>query len=80
MGVCETEVAPSDKLNDIEIDFEEKDKIELLNIIKHVESRSIPTVDDGYVISVNLKDKSTYAYAPRQFAYTERKQLQDTDR
>lgn len=35
------------------------------------------TVDDEYVVRVNIKDNSTYAYAPRRFAFTERKQLQN---
>lgn len=42
MGIDETEISPNEKLRDIEIDFETKDKIELLKVIKEVESRSIP--------------------------------------
>lgn len=37
----------------------------------------VSVVDDDYNVSVNLKDSSTYAYAPRKFALKEREQIRE---
>jgi len=38
---------------------------------------SMPTVKDNYTVKINLKDDTTYAYAPRKFAWTERIQIRE---
>lgn len=34
-------------------------------------------IDDNYYVNVNLKDNSTYAYAPRKFALKEHEQIRE---
>ncbi|XP_039310737.1 uncharacterized protein LOC113005059 [Solenopsis invicta] len=60
---------------DIQTDFGHLTDQKVLQIIKEVDESNIAKVEDGYCVSVVLKDNSTFAYAPRRFAWMERLQL-----
>lgn len=63
-------------LSDIEIDFDSNVKKQLVNLILEINNTSVPLSDDDeYLVKVNLKDDSIFAYAPRKFAYSERIQI-----
>jgi len=63
------------QLEQIEIDFEFKDKQQLIRVVTEIEQNNSLPVDDGYVVPVRLKDNSVYAFAPRRFAHCERLEL-----
>lgn len=67
----------TDSFSQINIDFDQSAKKQLINIIQEVEKMSVPTVKDNYTVKINLKDDATYAYAPRKFAWTERIQIRE---
>jgi len=62
-------------LENAEIDFDAEAKQRLVRTITEVERSAVDPVDDGYTVSVRLKDESVYAFAPRRFAYSERIEL-----
>lgn len=47
----------------------------MIETIVEVENLNVPAIEDDYCVRVNLKDFSTYAYAPRRFAMTEKLQI-----
>ncbi|XP_067212257.1 uncharacterized protein [Linepithema humile] len=51
--------------------------IKLINLFKEIAELKVSRVEDDYCVRVNIKDTSTYAYAPRKFAYSERIQLRN---
>lgn len=59
-------------LKNTEISFTLEDKEKLVDVILNVQSQTVVPVDDDYSVQVRLRDHSTYAYAPRKFAYAER--------
>lgn len=67
----------SDKpwLEDLEIDIGNKGKQELVSLFDEVNTSSITVADDGYRVRINMRDPTIYAYAPRRFAFEERKQI-----
>lgn len=71
----------SRKLEDIfeslSIDFDREVKNKLIKLILKIENSEVPLIEDDHSVRVNLKDTSTYAYAPRWFALTERKEIQE---
>ncbi|XP_011858869.1 PREDICTED: uncharacterized protein LOC105556393 [Vollenhovia emeryi] len=75
------ETGTEDKLETVmentKIDFDREDKRKLRDIVSEVNELDIPLVEDGYMAVVNLKDSSTYAYAPRRFAHAERLQIRE---
>lgn len=70
--VCYTEINTESLLDECEIDFGIAEKRQLKETVLDTE---VDVVDDDYYVSVNLKDNSTYAYAPRKFTLEERKQI-----
>lgn len=67
----------NDDLRNITIDFGEKEKRQLLDVIHDVQSSSMPAENDDYYVKLNLKEQIPYAYAPRRFAWIERQQLRE---
>lgn len=67
----------SDFFSDINIDFDSKVKNKLLSILQKIEDAPVPVLEDDYLVKINLKDDSTFAYAPRKFAWSERIQIRD---
>lgn len=67
-------------LSNININFENDIKSKLVNSILEIENLEIPPVDNDYFVKINLKDESTYAYAPRRFAWSERLNKRDYGR
>ncbi|XP_067214809.1 uncharacterized protein [Linepithema humile] len=59
----------------ISIDFDTQVKKHLIDIVTEVENKEIPVVKDGYSVKVALKDNTTYAFAPRRFAFSERQEM-----
>lgn len=57
----------TDSFPEINIDFDLPVKNKLISLIQEINSTSIPIIQDDYSVKVNLKDKTTYAYAPRKF-------------
>lgn len=66
-----------DKLNNCEIDCSESEKCKLIKLLEEVENSDIEKIEDDYCVRINLKDKSTFAFAPRKFAFEERKQVRE---
>jgi hypothetical protein len=64
-------------IDDCEIDYDLSDKLALKNIILSCENRVAPVINDDFYVRVKLKDTSTYAYAPRKFAYSERQKMRE---
>lgn len=62
-------------LQQMTIDFGDQVKKQFIEMIIDVENSTMETIDDDYCVRVNLKDSSTYAYAPRKFAILERLQI-----
>lgn len=52
-------------------------KKKLYRLLDEIENSDNQVTDDGYTVKVTLKDDSTYAYAPRRYAYAERIKLQE---
>lgn len=71
----QTQETIDDKLNSIDIDFDET--VKLKELLSRLNNETIETINDGYAISIQLKDNSIYAYAPRRFAFFERLQLRE---
>jgi len=46
-------------------------------LIKEIKNSTVEVVQDDYSVKVNLKDNTTYAFAPRRFAYMERLQIRE---
>lgn len=63
------------RISDMVVDFDDATKEKLLSIIEEVEKSDCESIKDEFVVSVNLKDESTFAYAPRRFAFYERNEL-----
>jgi len=66
-----------DSFSDINIDFDSEVKKKLLNLLQKVEDPPVPVIEDDYLVKINLKDDSTFAYAPRKFAWPERIQIRE---
>lgn len=64
-------------ISDIDIDFDSSIKDKLAEVLREVDKAKVAPVDDGHTVLVTLKDTSTYAYAPRRFAYGERQQVRE---
>lgn len=45
--------------------------------MQKVEDTPVPVIEDDYLVKINLKDDSTFAYAPRKFAWPERIQIRE---
>lgn len=61
----------------IKTDFGSEIDRKAFNMFKEVESLKVDIIDDDYFVKVALKDESTYAFAPRRFAWTERIQIRE---
>jgi len=77
MDVYFTNISIKSIIDDCEIDFDKNEKQRLKEIIIECSQVDVSVVDDDYSVSVNLKDNSTYAYAPRKFALKEREQIRE---
>lgn len=64
-------------LSEIEVDFDKSVKKRLIDTVLEVENTDVSPVIDDYLVKVELKDESVYAYAPRRFAYTEQLQIRE---
>ncbi|XP_029163451.1 uncharacterized protein LOC114934906 [Nylanderia fulva] len=73
--VCYTEMNAESLLDECEIDFGLAEKQQLKEVVLDCLNTEVKVIDDDYYVSVNLKDHSTYAFAPRKFALEERKQI-----
>ncbi|EZA57985.1 hypothetical protein X777_01993 [Ooceraea biroi] len=66
------------QLNDIQTDFDKKKTTQrLVDTIREIEYSDVPEIKDDYRVKITLKDTSTYAYAPRKFAWKERLQIRE---
>ncbi|XP_011686386.1 PREDICTED: zinc finger BED domain-containing protein 1-like [Wasmannia auropunctata] len=63
------------QFSNVEIDFDAETKARLFTVFSETENTPIVPVEDDYSVKVSLKDHSTYAYAPRRFAWAEREQI-----
>jgi len=63
--------------SDVVIDFDSFIKNKLLSLFHEIENTQVPVIQDDYLVKINLKDDSIYAYAPRKFAWTERIQMRE---
>lgn len=63
----------SDLKTDFGLDTDQK----VINILNEIHDMNVDKINDDYCVKVALKDNSTYAYAPRRFAWTERLQIRD---
>lgn len=70
-------VSSDSLLKDCDVDFGLESKNRLVKLVKEIEDASIPVIEDDYRVRVNLVDKSVYAFAPRKFAFEERKQIRE---
>lgn len=75
--MCYTSIDTESILDDCVTDFGAAEKTRLKNVILESLKTEIEVVDDDYCVSVNLKNDSTYAYAPRKFALKEREQIRE---
>lgn len=64
-------------LEDTKIDFDESVKRRLVNIMLDAQRSIVPVASDDYGVTVNIKDETTFAYAPRRLTFTERRQIRD---
>lgn len=62
-------------LSDVNIDFNNDVKKQLISTIIEVQKTMVPPNPHDYMVKVALKDESTYAYASRKFAWSERQQI-----
>jgi len=60
---------------DVKIDCDSEVKERLIAVFEKIEKAKIPIINDGYSIKISLKDNSTFAYAPRRFAFAERQEM-----
>jgi len=61
---------------ELQVDFDDSIKSQLINVLKEVDNTTVSvTSKDDYLVKVSLKDDSTYAFAPRRFAWAERLQI-----
>lgn len=60
-----------------ESDFGPSVDEKLVSLIREVENTSVIPIEDGHAITVSLKDNTTYAYSPRRFAWSERRQIRE---
>lgn len=67
--------APDEIVDEIATDLDVLTKQRLKNLLLNIENLEISICEDDYCVTVNLKDSSIYAYAPRRFALTERKKI-----
>lgn len=74
-AICSTSETLNEIIDNIEIDFDNQAKSELKSLIKNINDKIVPILDNDYSVKVTLKDSSTYAYAPRRFAWSERNQI-----
>lgn len=65
------------KIEEANIDFDETVKRRLIQTIIEARCSIVPVTNDDYAVSVNLKDESTFAYAPRCLAFAERRQIRE---
>jgi len=63
----------SDLKTDFGLDTDQK----VINILNEIHDMNVDKINDDYYVKVALKDNSTYAYAPRRFAWAERLQIRD---
>ncbi|KMQ87378.1 hypothetical protein RF55_13350 [Lasius niger] len=64
-------------LGDLSTDFEASVNQQLKAVIKEVDNTSVPLPEEEYLVEVILKDNSIFAFAPRRFAFTERRQIRE---
>lgn len=64
-------------LLDFNIDFDNVIKNQLISFLKEVENSEVEIDTEDYLVKVVLKDDTTYAYAPRRFAWSERLQIRE---
>lgn len=64
-------------LNEIVVDADSSTKNNLIVSILEIENEQTSFPEDDYLVKINLKDDTIFAYAPRKFAWTERLQLRD---
>lgn len=72
--------ARPDRLEEIcatEIDFDAKVKRRLVETVLDARRSVEPLASDDYFVTVNLKDDSAFAYAPRRLAFAERGQIRE---
>ncbi|XP_067214743.1 uncharacterized protein [Linepithema humile] len=67
--VCYTASCVESAIDDCEIDFDASVKKRLKEIILKCENADLTVNDDDYGVKVFLKDESTFAFAPRKFAF-----------
>jgi len=78
--VVSTEILKSTIINDnnipeIKSDFGFLSDIRVKKLIKEIKNSAVELVQDDYSVKVNLKDNTTYTFAPRRFAYMKRLQI-----
>lgn len=56
-------------------DFDEASRNKLTSLITEVENSNFPPVADDFAVKIKLKDDSTFAYAPRRFSISERREI-----
>lgn len=61
--------------SDIKIDFGLNTDQKVINILNEIHEMNVDKINDDYFVKVALKHNSTYAYAPRRFAWAERLQI-----
>lgn len=64
-------------LSEINIDFDDEVKTKLINTISQIENSNITPIKEDYFVKILLKDDSTFAYAPRRFAWSERLMIRE---
>jgi len=80
--IASTEIIEDNKDNnclslDVHTDFGVEVDKQVKDIIVDVQDTIVEKNDDNHCVTVPLKDNSTFTFAPRRFAYTERKQIRD---
>lgn len=55
--------------SDIKTDFGLNTDQKVINILNEIHDMNVDKINDDYFVKVALKDSSTYAYAPRRFAW-----------
>lgn len=56
----------SDIIDDSEIDFEKIYKERLKALVTEIENRKVEVIEDDYMVKVNIKDPSVYAFEERK--------------
>lgn len=59
----------------VDVSLENKER--LIKMILEIQASDVVEIKDNYAVRVNLKDDSSYAYAPRRFAWKERQQVRE---